>query len=141
MNISLGLKITDPDLFIPWNINTKQLKTVFEGHDIKYVTDTYYTIGCEMFNSLNCILGFHFQHTTFDRILEFEFFRTNYSEQEKSFDEFQFYFVQEFGPPTNIKKGNEGFNNYEWLLDDIKIIHLVYNRFGSEEHMRIIKYQ
>jgi len=32
-----------------------------------------------------------------------------------------------------------GFNNYEWLLDNIQIVHFVFDRFGPEEHMRIKK--
>jgi hypothetical protein len=33
-------------------------------------------------------------------------------------------------------KENEGFNNYEWRINDVQIVHYVFDRFGPEEHMR-----
>ena len=85
------------------------------------------------------MIGFHFEPRLNGKLTEFEFFRTNYDDQQKSFDEFQKHFEQIFGQATKVTKGSDGFNNYEWLLDKVQIIHLVYDRFGLEEHMRIIK--
>ncbi|MDA9277725.1 hypothetical protein N9P63_02270 [Polaribacter sp.] len=41
---------------------------------------------------------------------------------------------------TGSSKGNEGFDNYQWSINGIKIMHYVFDRFGLEEHMRI-KYE
>ncbi|SDT61760.1 hypothetical protein SAMN05216490_4359 [Mucilaginibacter mallensis] len=136
MNINKGFKINAPDVFVPWGIDGKQLIELFAQHSLKYITTTYYTANCISLNGLNCMIGFHFEKGC---LAELEFFQSNYDDQKKSFDEFQEHFVKEFGEPTHTTEGNEGFNNYEWLFNGIRIIHLVYDRFGPEEHMRIKK--
>jgi len=137
MNIYKGIQIDEPSIFVPWEISEENLVELFNGKHLKHITNGYYTIKCTLFNGLNCMIGFHFEPGLNGHLSEFEFFRTNYDDQQSSFNEFQKYFVQEFGEPSNTTPGNEGFNNYEWILDYIKIIHLVYDRFGPEEHMRI----
>jgi hypothetical protein len=59
-----------------------------------------------------------------------------YDNQQKSFDEFQNSFTYAFGQPTSATKENEGFNNYEWRINDVQIVHYVFDRFGPEEHMK-----
>ena len=49
------------------------------------------------------------------------------------------YLTKYFGSPTTVSQGSEGFNDYEWRIEDIHIMHFVYNRFGPEEHVSIIK--
>lgn len=137
MNINEGIQIDEPGIFVPWEISAENLVALFKGKHLKPVTEGYYVIKCTLFKGLNCMIGFHFEPGLNGHISEFEFFRTNYDDQQSSFNEFQKYFVQEFGEPSNTTMGNEGFNNYEWILDNIKITHLVYDRFGPEEHMRI----
>ncbi len=135
MDIMKGFKMDSPSVFVPWEIDEKELKEIFKSHSLKRVTTKYYTTSCTSLNGLNCILGFHFAPN--GQLNELEFFRTDYSDQQKSFDEFQKHFVDSFGNPTKTSKGNEGFNNYEWNLGKIQIVHFVYDRFGPEEHMRI----
>jgi hypothetical protein len=139
MNIQEGYKIDEPQIFIPWGIDEITLIQKLDGHDFKHVTTGYYTISCKSLNGLDCKLGFHFEPRKNGFLNELEFFRTDYSNQVKSFNEFQSYFENEFGKPTSESNGNEGFKNYAWNLGNVQIVHYVFDRFGLEEHMRIKK--
>ena len=139
MDIDKGFQIDRPNIFVPWDIDEKTLKDLFKGQELKHVTTGYYTINCTSLDSLNCMIGFHFDPRSNGRLNELEFFRMNYDNQQKSFDEFQNAFTNSFGQPSSTTKGNEGFNNYEWRLNNVQIVHYVFDRFGPEEHMRIKK--
>jgi hypothetical protein len=139
MDINRGFQIEQPNIFVPWKIDEKTLTDLFNGKDLKHVTTGYYTMKCKSLDSLNCMIGFHFEPRKNGQLNELEFFRMNYDNQQKSFDEFQNSFTNAFGQPTSTTKGNEGFNNYQWRLDDVQIVHYVFDRFGPEEHMRIQK--
>ncbi len=139
MDINSGFQIEQPNIFVPWKIDEKTFIDLFNGKDLKHITTGYYTIKCKSLNSLNCMIGFHFEPRKNGKLNELEFFRTNYDNQQKSFDEFQYSFTNAFGQPTSITKGDEGFNNYQWRLNDVQIVHYIFDRFGPEEHMRIKK--
>jgi hypothetical protein len=139
MDINKGFQIDSPKIFVKWDIDEKELTDLFNGHDLKHVTTGYYTTSCTSLNGLTCMLGFHFDPRSNGRLNELEFFRTNYDDQRKSFEEFQTHFVSVFGQPTETASGNEGFNNYAWQLNNVQIVHYVFDRFGPEEHMRIKK--
>jgi len=139
MDINKGFQIDNPNIFVPWGIDEKTLTDLFKNDELKHITTGYYTTKCSSLNNLTCMLGFHFEPRKDGLLNELEFFRTDYSDQQKSFDEFQEQFTNAFGQPTNTTKGNEGFNNYEWRLNSIQIVHYVFDRFGPEEHMRIKK--
>src|SRR5690606_3308437 len=132
-------KIDEPDIFIPWDIDEQTLTKKLNGHNFKNVTTGYYTISCKSLNGLSCMLGFHFEPRKNGTLNELEFFRTDYSDQGKSFNDFQSHFEKEFGKPTSESDGNEGFKNYEWDFEWVQIVHYVFNRFRPEEHMRIKK--
>ncbi|WP_123912674.1 hypothetical protein [Hanstruepera neustonica] len=137
MNIQEGFKIDEPDIFIPWDIDEQTLAQKLNVHNFKRVTTGYYTISCKSLNGLNCILGFHFEPRENGILNELEFFRTDYSDPKKSFNDFQSHFVNEFGNPTSESNGTEGFKNYVWNFKTVQIVHYVFDRFGLEEHMRI----
>ena len=139
MDINKGFQIDNPKIFIPWDIDEKELTNLFNGHELKHVTTGYYTTSCTSLNGLTCMLGFHFDPRSNGRLNELEFFRTNYDDQRKSFEEFQTHFVNAFGQPTEAAKGNEGFEDYTWQLNNVQIVHYVFDRFGPEEHMRLKK--
>ena len=44
-----------------------------------------------------------------------------------------------FGEPNTERSETEGFPAFSWQLDGVTIVHYVFDRFGPEEHMRIIK--
>jgi hypothetical protein len=137
MTIEKGFKIEKPDIFIPWDINENELDQLFKSKTLRHVATGYYTTAIESLGGLKCELGFHFEPRNNGLLKEFEFFRTDYSDQEKSFKEFQLYFEQEFGKPTSESMGNDGFKNYAWNFNGAQIVHFVFDRFGPEEHMRI----
>ncbi len=139
MDINKGFKIDQPSLFIPWYIDEKKLIELFEGGNLKHVTTGYYTASCLSLDTLNCMIGFHFEPRKSGHLKELEFFRTSYADQRKSFDEFQEAFIKAFGAPLSTTQGDEGFNNYEWRIGKVQIVHFVFDRFGPEEHMRIKK--
>jgi hypothetical protein len=139
MDINKGSQIDSPKIFVPWDVEEKELTDLFNGHELKHVTTGYYTTSCTSLNGLTCMLGFHFDPRSNGRLNELEFFRTNYDDQRKSFEEFQTHFVNVFGQPSETAKGNEGFNNYAWQLNNVQIVHYIFDRFGPEEHMRIKK--
>ena len=137
MNIQEGYKIDEPDIFIPWDIDEQTLTQKLKMHNVKHITTGYYTISCKSLNGLNCIIGFLFEPKKNGLLTELEFFRTNYSDQGKSFSDFQSHFEIEFGKPTSEYNGNEGFKNYIWNLENVQIVHFLFDRFGPEEHLRI----
>lgn len=140
INLTKGFQINKPNIFIPWDIDENTLMDLFKDNQLKRVTNGYYTTNCTSLDNLACLIGFHFQPQSKGKLNELEFFRSNYDNQQKSFDEFQTSFVKAFGQPTYTKKGDEGFNNYVWQFGKIQIVHYVFDRFGPEEHMRIKKH-
>jgi hypothetical protein len=130
-----GFKIDEPALVVPWTVSEKELSELF-GQLLRQVTDKYWTARVRVLNGLSCKIGFHFRGSH-GQLSELEFFRDSYADQKGSFDEFQRHFEAAFGPATEKQRGTEGFPSYRWLVPGAEIIHLVFDRFGPEEHMRI----
>jgi hypothetical protein len=131
-------------LFIPWYVTQNELEKLFidQGHEIKKVTNGYYTVECISLNGLSHRLGFHFQPNKSNELKILEFFRNSYPNLYESFNEFQVHFEKSFGFPTKTyPKNSEGFPSYEWEMEGIRvkftIRHYVFDRFGLEEHMHI----
>lgn len=139
MNFQHGVQIDEPFTFVPWDINVKQLLALFKLNPLKQVTDAYYTIACELFEGLSCYLGFHFERDINGCLRELELFRDKYDDLHWSFENFQSHLVKTFGEPHERYPVEEGFIGCHWLFNDILIVHKVYDRFGPEEHVRIIK--
>ncbi|MCK0108828.1 hypothetical protein MWU58_05955 [Flavobacteriaceae bacterium S0825] len=137
MEIEKGFKIDSPDVFVPWNISEKEFVKLFETNKLKNVANGYYTISCESLDGLKCFIGFHFDPRRNGILNELEFFRLDYTNQKASFEDFQFHFEKAFGNPNLKSKGKEGFDNYQWSINEIRIMHYIFDRFGNEEHMRI----
>ena len=139
MDLTKGFQITTPPKFIPWRITNFELEDLFDGFALKKVKRGYYALKCEPLPGLHCFLGFHLHE--YDVLTEFEFFAEHRTEADitASYAEFQRHFESTFGPPTKTEKGSEGFLSHEWLIPGARIIHLVKERFGPEERMRIVK--
>jgi len=71
------------------------------------------------------MLGFHYEPRKNGLLNELEFFRTDYSDQEKSFNDLQSHFETEFGKQTSESNGNEGFKNYTWDFESLQIVVLI----------------
>jgi hypothetical protein len=137
MRIEKGFKIDQPDIFVPWDIDENELKQIFKGTFLTNVTTGYYTTHGESLGGLKCEIGFHFDPRKNGRLNELEFFRTDYSDQRKSYEEFQNFFERVFGKATQTRMGTEGFQDQVWNIDGVQIYHTIYDRFGPEEHMTI----
>lgn len=136
-DLRTGFQIERPNVFIPWDIKQNELRELFEGKELRQVASGYYTSKCTCLGNLSCHLGFHFNLVKSGTLKELEFFRDDYSNPEESFDEFQNHFTSNFGNPSHVSKGSEGYQNFEWRFGNIQILHFVFDRFGPEEHMRI----
>jgi hypothetical protein len=130
-----GFEIDEPAVVVPWTISEPELVRLL-GSVLRHVTDKYWTAEVRVLNGLSCNLGFHFRGSG-GELSELEFFRSSYADQARSFVEFQRSFEAVFGPATTEHPGSEGFLTYRWLVPGAEIIHLVMDRFGPEEHMRI----
>jgi len=135
MNLEKGFQLTDPNKFVPWRITALELEGLFDRKALKKVTKGYYTIDCEPLPGLFCVLGFHLRQ--FNVLTELEFFRRDYSNQKKSYEEFQERFEAVFGKPSKTAGGSEGYPTHEWDVPGAVIFHYIFDRFGPEEHMRI----
>ena len=138
MDLRDGLQMQEPAVFVPWTATVAGLQQLLGVHGLHHVTSGYYVLSdCVPIVGLRCKLGFHFIPRGGDRLHELEFFRHSYEDQAQSFREFQQHFESAFGPPTTTRRGEEGYPTHEWALPGARIIHLVQERFGLEEHVRI----
>jgi hypothetical protein len=97
-----GFTLFSPERFVPWEITEVQLTAIFDGLPLKHITTGYFVLDCEPFAGLQCSLGFHLHSAKV--LTELEFFRNNYSNQKKSYDEFQLHLETAFGQPTHTEK-------------------------------------
>ena len=137
MNISKGFQIEDPPVFVPWATSQDELRQLLGEHGLRHITTGYFTVSCQTLGGMRHELGFHFEPRQGDRLFELEFFRKDYSDQKGSYEEFQCHFEKAFGPPTDRRPGQEGFESCTWNLPNVEIVHFVFDRFGPEEHMRV----
>jgi hypothetical protein len=140
MNISEGFQIEVPDIFVNWSIGETELRMLLEPYGLRHITKGYFVLSCVSLNGIAHELGFHFSPRSNGILTELEFFRNSYENQKASFDEFQKHFELFFGRPTKSTMGIEGFPSHTWELQDVRIVHYVFDRFGLEEHMRIVNY-
>lgn len=138
MNLIKGFQLDSPNIFIPWGINEYFLLSLFNNRGLKRVTDGYYTALCSSLNGLNCQIGFHFAPQENGKLNCLEFFRTEYSDLENSYKEFQLHFEKQFGLPTISREGTEGYTEYLWIFENIAINHAVTEREGLIEYMQIL---
>lgn len=127
-----------PDVFVPWGIGEAELQTLLPS--ARKVTRGYFTLDCVSLGGLRHMIGFHFDPRRAGRLVELEFFRASYPDQHASFANFQRHLESTFGHAERSGPGDSGFPWYEWDLGGTQIQHLVFDRFGPEEHVRIRRY-
>ena len=128
-----GYPIEEPKIVIPWHIDPQQLISILKDR-VDKVTRKYYTTKCISMKGLAHNLGFHFSE---NKLVEFELFRNNKGDLKSSYEEFQKHLTEVFGNLTSQSNGYEGYVKYDWLFPQFQVVHMVMDRFGPEEHVRI----
>lgn len=137
MGLDAGFQIEEPPVFVPWGVSESELRGLLpNGHR---VTDGYYVVECSSLGSLRHQLGFHFEPRVGGRLVELEFFRQEYPDLQQSYDDFQARLEATFGPPSETAPGSweQAMPTHRWAHGRAEVTHLVYDRFGPEEHVRI----
>jgi hypothetical protein len=138
MDLSRGFQIEDPDVFVPWGIGEDEVWTLLPGI-VRLVTTGYLAAKVRSLNGMEHNLGFHFTPREAGSLHELEFFRFGQSDIAASFAEWQAHLERTFGAPTAQSPGDEGLPNCTWQIGAAQVRHLVFDRFGPEEHVRIVR--
>lgn len=138
MDLTDGFQIEKPEAFVPWGISEAELLAILPIAP-HHVTAGYYVIDCTSLNGLQHALGFHFRPDENGRLRELEFFRRVYPTMDESYAEFQRHLEAAFGTPTTQKPGDEGLPNCTWHSGGATIRHYILERFGPEEHVRMVR--
>src|SRR5438552_13860370 len=139
MDLSKGFQIEEPNIFVPWDTPESQFQNGFEGLHLRLVTHGYFTTHCTSLEGLSHELGFHFYPKNKGRLVEFEFFRSSYSDLAESYQEFQHHLEATFGQPTITVPGSEGYPSHTWRFPGAEVVHFVQEHFGPAEYVRIKK--
>jgi len=137
MDIREGFQIERPALIIPWGTSEAEFQQTFSELNLRCVTHGYFTADCTVLEGLPIKLGFHFYPRGRGRLTELEFFRSSYRDLAASYREFQEHLEITFGPPTMTTGDSGSFPAHTWRLPGADVVHLVLDRFGPEEHVRI----
>lgn len=138
MHIESGFATESPAAVIPWGISESALKATF-GDNLRKVDEGHYTLSCISLGGLRLELGFHFDPKQGGTLSELEFFRGGHPDRRTSYREFQFRLERKFGPAHRTEPGDCGFQNHAWELGKVVVRHYVFDHYGPEEHVRIIR--
>jgi hypothetical protein len=137
MDLAHGFEIEDPAVVVPWNATEDEVRHLLS---VITVTRGYLTADVMSLHGLRHGIGFHFYPRASGRLVELEFFRRNYPDSKASFEEFQHHLEATFGPPKETGEGDyAGLPWSRWSVGGAEIRHLVMDRFGPEEHVRITR--
>ena len=137
MDIDKGFQLELPAVFIPWGISEAQLHEMLQGGPLRKITDGYFVIDCRSLGGLSHMLGFHFDH---GQLVELEFFRdasSRFPDLMASFADFQRRLVIAFGAPTETSGDHAELPACRWIIGRTIVSHIIQERFGPEEHLRI----
>ena len=85
-DLSKGLQIEEPDIFVPWTLCESDVENYFEKHQLNKVTSGYYVMkNVRLFDTLTCNLGLHFRNS----LWQFELFQDDYGDLRVTFHERQ----------------------------------------------------
>ena len=138
MDLSRGFQIEDPDVFIPWGSGEDEIRILLPGI-VRLVSTGYLTAKVRSLGGMAHVLGFHFQPREAGSLHELELFQFGQPDMSASFAEWQTHLEQTFGLPTSQSPGDAGRSSYTWQIGAAQVRHLVVDRFGPEEHVRIVR--
>jgi hypothetical protein len=146
VNLRSGLEVEEPHAVVPWGISQTELQCLFgesgAGSQLRFVTDGYYVLHGRTIGGLNTSVGLQLRpRSEKGRLTELEFFDNGKKELQASFRLFQQHLEHALGPPSRTKAGSfsRDLPSYEWYLGRIRVYHWVMDRFGPEEHVRIVR--
>lgn len=137
MDLTSGFPLENPAIFVPSRVKEADFRNLLPA--ASEVTRGYYVLTrCTSLGGLVHDLGFHFAPPLNGRLHELEFFSFAFPDLDTSFRSFQQHLEAMFGPPTDQAQGDGGFPHYSWRqMPGVEVVHLVFDRFGPEEHVRI----
>lgn len=146
MKAGRGFRLESPALTIAWGIRPAELEATFHreapGVDLIRVRAGYYVARCTALGGLRTMVGFHFSPLADDGALsEIEFYDNGSAELAESFAVYQRHLEATFGPPSAVRAGffSPDLPSYEWRKGRVRAAHFVVERFGPEEHVRVLR--
>ena len=139
MYLSDGLQIDSPAVVVPWLISEDALQQLLPDSSLRRVTTGYYTLRARVWGGIELVVGFHFDPRRGGSLREFEIFRPNPDEMtdQESYRELQDVLETRLGPPTESVGETGNYPSAAWYDSEYSVRHLVQNRFGDEEILRI----
>jgi hypothetical protein len=61
IDITKGIQLDEPNVFIPWDIEEVNLVSLLKKHNLEKITDGYYSLSCISLGGLSHMMGFHFE--------------------------------------------------------------------------------
>ncbi len=141
-----GVTLEEPAVEIRWGIRPRALQAVFEqaapSAGLKRVTAGYYVVRCRALRGLRTMIGFHFRPQSDDgTLVELEFFNNGLTDLGASVSLYQDHLEKTFGRPSRISASSLSaeFRSYLWWRGRVRASHWVMDRFGPEEHVRVVR--
>jgi hypothetical protein len=138
VDLTEGFQIEEPEAFVRWGMTKAELLETLPTEP-QHVAEDYYVIDCTSLQGLQLALGFHFRPKENPALRELEFFRRSSPGLHESYAEFQRHLEAIFGAPAQQSPGDEGLPNCSWQSGGATVRHYVLNRFGPEEHVRMMR--
>lgn len=135
MDLGAGYELEEPAVTIPWFARPDDVRRLVP--DVEEVTEGYDVVDVVSLGGLRHALGLHYRPRRNGRLVEFEIFRREPIDVQVSFEEFQSHLEVVFGPPTTSRPAGPDRPRHRWRFGTIDVVHLIQDRFGPEEHLRI----
>jgi hypothetical protein len=136
-NLIKGLQFDKPLVFLPWNVDKNGFIDMFKSHYTSPVgEDGYFIKDVTVLGVCHCNIGVGFKNK--NKIYKIGISREEYTDLNKSFDDFQATFIKHFGKPRKRKKVPSVIKSYEWdICGKVEIHHYIMDRFGLAEYLYI----
>jgi hypothetical protein len=134
-----GFALESPAIVVPWLISETDLAALLSDERLKRVTGGYHTFETTVWDGLGLTIGFHFTPRVGGELREFEVFRTDpyVLSDQASFAELQSRLEARLGNPSESSGVDSRYPSAMWFEDSYAVTHLLQNRFGDEEILRV----
>ena len=146
MNGTGCFQLETPELSVSWGTRPAELEALFREHapdvELRRVRAGYCVAPCRALSGLRTMIGFHFRPLSDHGVLdELEFYDNGSRDLEASFALYQHHLEQTFGPCSRVSPGqfSADLPTYEWRIKRLRVSHWVMERFGPEEHVRVLR--